>query len=635
MKLAILIFCWLVTCPLLADSSVITVGPQGSYAWNDKCFAEILRHQDWRPAASMYAPPGRGSHDILWLRLSMPKFSFQDANLFIFGVDELFEIYSAQGLLYKFGNMDSKEKAYQGLPWHIVKLPKDVAGNYIYVRIYSKTELIGLKKELVIGEFQHLQTRFLQQTLPQLIVSIILLFMGFLSLISYLINRRKVVFLTFSFACFMCGLFVLGVSRVGQIFFENPIFWLTMDRIPLLGIPVSFLAYYEFSLRKKPAAIGIALFAVHWLYLMVGIVWSIYDRRFLTFGLRPFQMLNMISMIYVSTSVLFYIAVRGRHMRKQDLIFFIGLSFSILAGINDTLLDMEVGVFRHSWILAHFGMLATNISFGLILIQQLREEIDRRTFLEHSLNDANAVQEALLPPFLDAKEVSIKWHYRAAEDIGGDWFTYFLDEKHQDIYLLIGDVTGHGTASALLAAAVAGTASSEFDRISKDDPSSTDLKNNLIRIAKRINQSVYTIGERSNRWMTMAFVVFSLRDGSGWYLNAGHNSIFKIAGDAIHEILVPGTPLGCVKNFKAEPKALQLLPGDSLFLYTDGLLENSNQHGKHLHTRELSRLLSQSNDELIHQVIGAAEACWGDTPAIDDTTILHITWKQQLRQKSA
>ncbi len=182
---------------------------------------------------------------------------------------------------------------------------------------------------------------------------------------------------------------------------------------------------------------------------------------------------------------------------------------------------------------------------------------------------ARCVQEALIPkdlpriPGWDFDLVNL-----TASDLGGDYCD-ILRLRNDSILFLIGDVTGHGAASALLMVMVK-TAVMRFIE-SGDSPDD---------LLTRLNHLVFRL---MNRRRMMSCVIGLLEPATGRIrmANAGHPYPFrKTAAGGVAEIQSSGFPLGVnERKLRLQPVDFQLNPGDALILYTDGLVEGMDADG--------------------------------------------------------
>ena len=187
----------------------------------------------------------------------------------------------------------------------------------------------------------------------------------------------------------------------------------------------------------------------------------------------------------------------------------------------------------------------------------------------------------------------------------------------------VGDVTGHGIPSALMTGVACGALYSgekRADRLKAPISPADRLKD----MAEVVNETIFDT--KAGLYMTMAFCCIDLKSGMIYHLNAGHCQPY-IVGSAVKQLLNTGDPLG----FSLEPsftvKEQQLLPGDTIFLYTDGLIENGVEP-RMLSKRNLRKALvpMMSASEIISAISNNISELWGDKPIEDDVTMLALTW---------
>jgi len=260
------------------------------------------------------------------------------------------------------------------------------------------------------------------------------------------------------------------------------------------------------------------------------------------------------------------------------------------------------------------------------LEKRSREEETRRKSLEFELETAEVLQRLLLPAPLNARGFVSQPYYRPARRNGGDWFTTYLDEPSETLYLAMVDVTGHGLTSAMLASFVSGTVMGELQDSNKvDEP---ELK--LNRLASKVNQTLLTTAHKSGLVATGLFCAIQRKTGRLTFINCGHPPLAIGNSEGFEFIPASGRRLGLESNIDFQVNALQLTTSGRIFIYTDGLTENQGASGKTLTPKRLLRLLAESRlhtPESVSKVIqGTIEALWGPEGDRDDTTFLVVDW---------
>ena len=266
---------------------------------------------------------------------------------------------------------------------------------------------------------------------------------------------------------------------------------------------------------------------------------------------------------------------------------------------------------------------------------ELFAETAEKAKLDAELETAKAVQTALLPkadPKLD--NIEIESYYKSAAKTGGDWYGYYLDPKGI-LHILIGDVTGHGSSSALLAAVAHGSCNTIniFNSMYKDMDLSPELFLNIL------NTTIYEAG---HQMLFMTFFSCSLNPKTGEikYANAGHNFplVFRkniksrndraIGNRQINVLTATGERLGNSKNAKFETCEDRIEQGDILLFYTDGLIECTNEtfaeYGKRRLRQILEKNVSLSAKEIKNLILEDTGKYFGKIPPKDDISFIIV-----------
>lgn len=234
------------------------------------------------------------------------------------------------------------------------------------------------------------------------------------------------------------------------------------------------------------------------------------------------------------------------------------------------------------------------------------------TALNKEVNLAQEVQGLLMhrPNISGRCEVDIV--FQQASRGGGDWFYY--DEVGANLIFIIADVTGHGVPAALLTSFGRGCVSAMTAFFKADADFSTRMDPS--RYLAYLDAIVYS-STKGKIGMTAFALVLNLENGSMQISNGGHNfpyilskkcfqpkpvsgekletslTAVKKADQHVKPIVLSGNRLGYLPDSKYKTKAYQLSPGDRLFLYTDGLIENINDHGVEFGERRLKDILEK------------------------------------------
>lgn len=233
---------------------------------------------------------------------------------------------------------------------------------------------------------------------------------------------------------------------------------------------------------------------------------------------------------------------------------------------------------------------------------------------EREFAEARAIQEKLLPreiPQMAGYEIAAA--SQSARIVGGDYFDV-LPFEDEAMGICIADVAGKGMPAALLMsnlqAAVRGISSSSLS------PS---------LLCARLNSVVFK-NTASDRFITFFYAQLDGTSGSLQYANAGHNAPFVIHRDGTHARLAEGgSVLGVFAEQKFSFATVQLVPGDRLILFTDGVTEACDPQGEEFGEERLLRILEEGRalraGELQEKILGAV-ADFSRAPWTDDVTLL-------------
>lgn len=190
----------------------------------------------------------------------------------------------------------------------------------------------------------------------------------------------------------------------------------------------------------------------------------------------------------------------------------------------------------------------------------------QNAWLERDLQMAQRVQAGLLPgqmPMLSGWQLAAFW--QPAHVVSGDLydFIHFPDGK---LGLVVADVTDKGMPAALLMAnarsVLRGVAASA-GRSGWDSPA---------RLLAQVND-VLSEETPMDMFVTCLLTVLDPQTGHVRYANAGHNPPYLCNAQGARELRATGIPLGLFPDLDYEEKEIYLQRGDSLLLYSDGLVE--------------------------------------------------------------
>lgn len=236
------------------------------------------------------------------------------------------------------------------------------------------------------------------------------------------------------------------------------------------------------------------------------------------------------------------------------------------------------------------------------------------------------IQHRLLPNNFSIPKIEVATHYKAAESAGGDWYGWYFDEKRKVAYFLIGDVTGHGISSAIIAGVACGASLAAERSLRRYVDSSEDHIAVLMNI---LNNVICEVGH-NERAMTMCVLAIETETGKFHWASAAHTHPFLVEAHEgkVRAILNNGPHLGHLKDSQFEVKSGALQPNDILVFYTDGLTENSGPDGSTFYDAALKRAVTgiQNVHGIKNRVLRTYEKIVAGEQPADDVSLLVVQW---------
>ncbi|MCD8263039.1 MAG: fused response regulator/phosphatase [Tannerellaceae bacterium] len=262
----------------------------------------------------------------------------------------------------------------------------------------------------------------------------------------------------------------------------------------------------------------------------------------------------------------------------------------------------------------------------IAFIKNAQKEHSQLKLIQSDLHIAREIQETILSkefePFPEENTFEIYASMRAAEYVGGDFYDFFKID-HERMGFVIADVSGKGVPAAIYMA----TSRTVIKAIamSENSPAVCMEKANEILCQESVN----------DMFVTAFYGILNISTGSIIYSNAGHNPPILLMKKDASVSSIPLTTdliLGAMPHIKYHEKMIQLTPGDSLFLYTDGLTEARNGNKELFGKKRLEDICSRSMDaspkEIIDQVTHAVTEFEKGKEQSDDITLMAIRYNR-------
>ncbi len=244
---------------------------------------------------------------------------------------------------------------------------------------------------------------------------------------------------------------------------------------------------------------------------------------------------------------------------------------------------------------------------------KLRERQDE---IEADLALAARVQQSLAPQALVWGGVRVETYFHAARTIGGDFgIVSTLEDDH--LTLLVGDVSGHGIGSALVANRI-------YTEMATQLQSSIPLGDMMRHLNAFVRRSIGSS-------------VFFFTAAAARLDRGGRRMVFAGAGHPPGMIVAPGQEprllesrsmvLGALRDAVGTESTIEvdLDRGDRIVLYTDGITDVFNSSGEMLGVEGVQKIVRETAElpfSEMKQAILDSVAEWREGPTVDDVSIV-------------
>ncbi len=257
-----------------------------------------------------------------------------------------------------------------------------------------------------------------------------------------------------------------------------------------------------------------------------------------------------------------------------------------------------------------------------LLNQRLAEDNQR---MSAELDITRRIQEMLLPGSQELRRIEaldIAAHMEAASEVGGDYYDVLQEESAGHIKFGIGDVTGHGLESGIMAVMTQCVVRTLFTH-GESDP---------VRFLDTLNRVLYDNVMRMGSDKNLSLAVIDYEGGTV-RISGQHESVLVVRSTGeVEEIdtVDLGFPIAldkAVAPFVAQAQ-IHLSAGDGFVLYTDGITEAENSAGEHYGLYRLREVLqrhwSNSAEDVKRAVLDDLARYIGERFVYDDITVVVV-----------
>ena len=251
--------------------------------------------------------------------------------------------------------------------------------------------------------------------------------------------------------------------------------------------------------------------------------------------------------------------------------------------------------------------------------------------LEREMDAARKLQLGMLPLVFPActPEQPLEIHalMEPAREVGGDLYDFFHASEHLFCFL-VGDVSGKGAAAAMFMArtrSLVRMAVQLWRKTSGDQITP-------VRIIEAVNQELCQ-NNRDRMFVTLFLGVLDTKTGLLTYVNAGHLApcVLHASGSIESVNEKPAMPLAVRAGTAYQERTVSLLPGDTVFVFSDGVTEAMNAadefYGNERLQADLRAASALAPEEIVRAIKAKVHGFTGEAPQSDDVTMLALRWQ--------
>ena len=242
-----------------------------------------------------------------------------------------------------------------------------------------------------------------------------------------------------------------------------------------------------------------------------------------------------------------------------------------------------------------------------------QKELDRKNIeLENARQFQIQMLPSEIPKFLNLK---ISTYINTAEEVGGDYYDFFINEDKSELTIAIGDATGHGM--------VAGNIVS----ITKAGLNSINIALPTNQILEKLNNIIKLVGIGRNR---MSLNLCRISNGKLELCSAGMppSFLYNKEKNELIELMVSGLPTGSLKNINYKIENQSFNSGDKIIMMTDGLPEAENIDNEILGYNRIKEtilnIINENNEKIKNSLIELEYDWLGNIKNQDDISFVII-----------
>lgn len=274
-----------------------------------------------------------------------------------------------------------------------------------------------------------------------------------------------------------------------------------------------------------------------------------------------------------------------------------------------------------------FATVSAAVYMFTVIIEDINETYEKQqvvtTRLATELGMATDIQASqlprLFPAFPTRPEFDLYASMTPAKEVGGDFYDFFLvDDDH--IAMVMADVSGKGVPAALFMMVARVLIKAHLQNGETPAQALDNVNSQLCE------------GNDAHLFVTVWLAVIEISTGKGIAVNAGHEHPVLRRNDGKFELVIyrHSPAVAALERTKYKEHEFELKPGDSLFVYTDGVPEANNADNELLGNERMLEALNKNPDaspkEVLDNVMSGIDAFVKGAEQFDDITMMCLKY---------
>ena len=265
----------------------------------------------------------------------------------------------------------------------------------------------------------------------------------------------------------------------------------------------------------------------------------------------------------------------------------------------------------------HYNFIQTLTNTIMVAIEnkRLAKEMIEQERTKRELELAAEMQSMLIPTELPSNEhFEFAAYYQPHQEVGGDHYD-LIPVSENEMVFCVADVSGKGVSAAMIM--------SNFQATLRALVRYTHMS--LTDLVHELNRSVME-SAKGEKFITLFLARYNKASKKLNYVNAGHNPPVLIANGRTDLLKDGCIGIGMLETIPLVQEGnLDLSPGTTVMCYTDGLVEQENEHEEPFGMDRMIEVMTNGKwndlEEMTALMLGAFQGFRGETPYLDDTAL--------------